>query len=214
MGADLRRLFGGRLLLGLPNQNNGRASKPGEGQPLGGPKNPLAIMRVECASKFGSCDGPECRCTVRNATATRFGSVHAPVGVCDGVLQPAATRNARHDCPSEHIVARAPMRAHAAAYGTLPARPPRWAVGGEALLVPIVHRACLRSLEQKVRRLLHVAAGLAKRGGDRRRRHQRGKLSELCECLRTQVSQSCADRKSATAQQRTRFEKACAITAR
>ncbi len=34
-------------------------------------------------------------------------------------MQPAATRNARHDCLSKHIVARAPMRAHAAAYGTL-----------------------------------------------------------------------------------------------
>jgi hypothetical protein len=53
-------------------------------------------------------------------------------------------------------------------------------------------RAFLRSLEQKIRRLLHAAAGLAKCIGDRRRRHRRKNLSELCECLRTQVSQSCA----------------------
>jgi hypothetical protein len=38
--------------------------------------------------------------------------------------------------------------------------------------------------------LLHVAAGLAKRIGDRRRRHRRENRCELCESLRTQDSQS------------------------
>jgi hypothetical protein len=51
-------------------------------------------------------------------------------------------------------------------------------------------KAFLRSLEQKVRRLLHAAAGRAERIGDRRRRHRRENHSKLCECLRTQDSQS------------------------
>ncbi len=75
-----------------------------------------------------------------------------------------------------------------------------------------MRRAFLRSLEQKVRRLLHTAAGLGKRIGDRRRRHRREKLRELCECLRTQ--DSLCSRKSETAQQCTRFEEACALTTR
>ena len=81
---------------------------------------PLAIMGAWNAPRnLGRAMGPQCRCAVRNATATRFGSVRATGGVCDGVVQPAANRDARHDFPSEHIIARAPMRVHAA-YGTLP----------------------------------------------------------------------------------------------
>ena len=82
------------------------------------------------------------------------------------------------------------MRAHVGAY-SYTTLPPGCRRGG-SLSTHSTRRACLRSLEQKVRRLLHVAAGLAKRVGDRRRRHRRENLCEVCERLRTQDSQSCA----------------------
>jgi hypothetical protein len=158
---------------------------------LGGPKgskNPLAIMSASHAHRNLVREmGPECRCAVRNATATRFGSVRATGGVCDGVVQPAASRNARHDCMSELVLARAPMRVHVAAYTTLPPdHLGEFSEGGS----PSTHStrsAFLRSREQKLRRLLHAAAGLSKCVGDRRRRHRRENLSELCECLRTRT---------------------------
>ncbi len=106
------------------------------------------------------------------------------------VGQRAAGRNARRNGPSELVLARAHLRAHVGAPPHyMPARP--HSVGGR-LSEHAQYRACLRSLEQKVRRLLHVAAGLAERIGDRRRRHGREKLCELCECLSTQVTQSFA----------------------
>ena len=90
-GTDRRRLNLGHHLLGLPNQNkrNGRTAKPGAGQlaPLLGirkksKKSPLAIMvALNAHQKMVRKMGPECRCAVRNAAATRVGGVRAGCGV-------------------------------------------------------------------------------------------------------------------------------------
>ncbi len=103
VGADLRRLFGrllvGYRLLGLPSQTIGRTTKPGEGHrtpvlfegPNRSKRTPLAKMGASHCNLVRAM-GPECRCAVRNATATCVG-VRAcvwRVGVHRGV-QPAAT---------------------------------------------------------------------------------------------------------------------------
>ncbi len=100
VGADLRRLFGrllvGDRLPGLPNQNEWQNCKPGEGQPpprfLGSEKakkiNPFAIMGVSDAHRnLVPAMGPECKCAVQNATATRV-CVRAARGVYNRVVQP------------------------------------------------------------------------------------------------------------------------------
>ena len=75
--------------LACPTRANGRTAKPGEGGPtptqiLGVRKcrkNPVEIMGASNAHRNLVREmGPECRCAVRNATATRVG-VRAACGV-------------------------------------------------------------------------------------------------------------------------------------
>ena len=63
-GADRRRLLVGRRRLGLPNQSERQNCKARQGPaprpvlgPKGSRKSACDYGRVECASKFGSCDG-------------------------------------------------------------------------------------------------------------------------------------------------------------
>ena len=72
--------------LACPTRTNGRTAKPGEGPTphpdFGGrkmsKKNPFEIMGASNAHRNLVREmGPECRCAVRNATATRVGGVRA-----------------------------------------------------------------------------------------------------------------------------------------
>jgi hypothetical protein len=88
--------------LACPTRTNGRTAKPGEGptptQNFWGSENvetnPFEIMGASNAHRnLVRAMGPECRCAVRYATATRVG-VRGMCGVHSLHLQPAADRDA------------------------------------------------------------------------------------------------------------------------